>query len=73
MTKKNNKTTGVVRVIRVETVGNHVPRQQSNNQNGTENEAAVPNINESEIENAENVGYYNDAEYADYLRVNSDT
>lgn len=79
-TKENNKATGVIRVIRAEIIGNHVPRQLSNNQdeyeqNKTENEATVSDINgESKIEDAENVGLYNDEDYADYDQlIDSDT
>lgn len=61
-----------MRVIRAETVVNHVPRQQSSNKNGIKNDTTVPDVNEGKIENSENVCYYNDAVYTDYLPSDSD-
>ena len=72
-TKENNKTTGVVRVIRAETVENDVPCQHNSNLNGSENETTVLDVSEGEIKNLENVSYYNNAEYNNYQPSNSDT
>ena len=72
-TEENDGKTGVVRVIRAETVGNNFPCQHNNNLNGTESERTVHDVNEGEIENSENVGYYNNGEYGNYQPRDSDT